>query len=79
MSIKFIMLFVSLFILMAIVSLTPKFRNDWLVYILSFGAVIGGTFFPVWFFQGIETMKYIAYLNIIGEFIYVSLRCRELF
>jgi PST family polysaccharide transporter len=48
----------------------PKFRNDWPVYILSFGAVVGSTLFPVWFFQGTEKMKYITNLNIIGGIIY---------
>jgi polysaccharide transporter, PST family len=73
MTIKILMLIVSFFIMAAIVLLVPKFKNDWAVYALSFGTVIGITLFPTWFFQGIETMKYIAYLNIIGEFIYVVL------
>jgi PST family polysaccharide transporter len=73
MAIKIAMLLVSFFILAAIIFFIPKFRQDWTVYALSFGTVIGITLFPVWFFQGIETMKYIAYLNIFGEFIYVFL------
>jgi polysaccharide transporter, PST family len=56
----------SLLMLAAIVYFIPKFRNDWLVYVLSFGAVVGNTIFPIWFFQGTEKMKYIADLNIAG-------------
>lgn len=37
-----------------------------MVYVFSFGAVLGNTIFPLWFFQGTEKMKYIAGLNIIG-------------
>jgi PST family polysaccharide transporter len=48
----------------------PKFRNDWLVYILSFGAVVGSTLFPVWFFQGKEKMSYIAFVNVISGIVY---------
>jgi PST family polysaccharide transporter len=37
-----------------------------MVYVFSFGAVVGNTIFPLWFFQGTEKMKHIADLNIIG-------------
>jgi PST family polysaccharide transporter len=59
----------SLLALGIIVYFIPKFRNDWMVYVLSFGAVVGNTIFPVWFFQGTEKMKYIADLNIAGGII----------
>lgn len=36
------------------------FRSDWQIYSWSFFAVVGGTIFPVWFFQGVERMKYVA-------------------
>lgn len=57
---------VSLLMLGTIVYLVPKFRHDWLVYVLSFGAVVGNTIFPVWLFQGTEKMKHIADLNILS-------------
>ena len=68
MTIKIVLAFVSLLILAGIVYFVPKFRGDWMVYVLSFGAVIGNTFFPSWFFQGAERMRYTAQINIIGEF-----------
>jgi len=66
MTVKMGLAFLSLLVLSAIVYFIPKFRNDWSVYVLSFGAVVGNTIFPIWFFQGTEKMKYIANLNIIG-------------
>jgi PST family polysaccharide transporter len=71
MLVKIILAFLSLLILGIIVYFIPKFRADWLVYVLSFGAVVGNTLFPVWFFQGTEKMKHIADLNIIGGIIFV--------
>jgi PST family polysaccharide transporter len=73
MTVKIALAFLSLLILGVIVYFIPKFRNDWPVYLFSFGAVIGNTLFPVWFFQGTEKMKHIADLNIAGGFIYAFL------
>jgi len=71
MAVKIALAFLSFLVLSGIVYFIPKFRNDWMVYVLSFGAVAGGAIFPVWFFQGVEKMRYIARLNIIGEFAFV--------
>ena len=64
MTIKILLLFLSLLILSATICFVPRFHNDWQLYVLSFGAVIGNALFPHWFFQGIEKMKPIADLNI---------------
>ncbi|MCM8767488.1 MAG: flippase [Candidatus Omnitrophica bacterium] len=65
--IKCMLTFIS-FILLAIIVLTFKrFRNDWIVYFLTFGIVVGNTLFPIWFFQGMEKMKYITFLNILAK------------
>ncbi len=69
MTVKLVFAFLSLVLLCIIVFFIPRFRDNWLVYILSFGTVLGNTLFPVWFFQGIEKMRHIAYLNIIGGFL----------
>jgi PST family polysaccharide transporter len=70
MTAKIALAFLSLLILGIIVYFIPKFRNDWMVYVFSFGAVVGNTIFPIWFFQGTERMKHIADLNIIGGICY---------
>ena len=66
MIVKVMLALLSLAVLALIVYCIPKFRNDWMVYLFSFGTVAGSTLFPVWFFQGTEKMKYITNLNIIG-------------
>ena len=73
MTVKIALAFLSLLALGIIVYFIPKFRNDWMVYVLSFGAVVGNTIFPVWFFQGTEKMKHIADLNIAGGIIFAFL------
>ena len=69
MTVKIALASLSLIMLGIIIYFIPRFRNDWMVYVFSFGAVAGNTLFPVWFFQGTEKMKHIADLNIIGGII----------
>ncbi|MEO0124618.1 MAG: flippase [candidate division WOR-3 bacterium] len=42
-----------------------KFKKDFLVYILTFGIIIGQTLFPVWLFLGLERMEYITILTVL--------------
>lgn len=71
MTVKLGLAALSLTALGAVVYFIPKFRNDWMVYVFSFGAVLGNTLFPVWFFQGMEKMRYIANVNISGAVFFV--------
>ncbi len=71
MTVKLMFAAVSFLMLSVIIYIVPKFRADWLVYILSFGSVIGSTLFPVWFFQGKEKMSYISVVNVAAGLIYV--------
>ena len=70
MTIKVILSALSLLILGLVIYFVPRFKEDWMVYALSFGVVIGNALFPAWFFQGSENMKYTAKINIVGEFAY---------
>ncbi len=67
---KIFLSLISFAILLFIISFVPKFKKDWLLYIYSFGAVIGNTLFPVWLFQGKEKMAYITRINIACGIIY---------
>lgn len=70
MIIKFILMLLSFLLLTILVFSFEKFRKDALVYFLSFGMVVGQVLFPVWFFQGMEQMKYITYLNLLAKSIF---------
>ncbi|MCX7641046.1 MAG: oligosaccharide flippase family protein, partial [Elusimicrobiales bacterium] len=67
MIIKFILLILSLILLTVLVVFFDKFMHDWKVYYLTFLIVLGNILFPVWFFQGMEKMKYITILNILAK------------
>jgi len=68
--IKFMLMLLSFLILTVVVLGVEQFRAEWLVYFFSFGMVVGNVLFPVWFFQGIEKMKYITVLNVLAQAIF---------
>jgi polysaccharide transporter, PST family len=70
MLVRILLLIISLLILIVLVVIIPKFQNNSLIYLLTFGMVIGNVLFPVWFFQGIEEMKVISILNIVSKLIF---------
>tara|TARA_R110001632_G_scaffold60284_3_gene146346 strand:+ start:15749 stop:16993 length:1245 start_codon:yes stop_codon:yes gene_type:complete len=79
MLIKFFLLLFSAFCLVCLVFFVPALAEYRALYFVSFLVVIGQSLFPVWFFQGIEKMKYVTYLSVlakifltVGIFIFVS-------
>lgn len=71
--IKILLLILSYLILLVVSILVPKIHENWLVFQLSFLMVIGNAIYPVWFFQGMERMKYITFLNILSKIIFLIL------
>jgi len=70
---QILLLFISFLVFMILLVSIDKFSQEKLVFVYSFGMVIGNTLFPVWFFQGMERMKYIAIFNVISRIIYTIL------
>jgi PST family polysaccharide transporter len=70
---KLILIVVAFAILYIVVSVFTRFSLDKEVYLLSFGIVIGQALFPVWFFQGIEKMRFVTLVNITAKVIFTLL------
>lgn len=63
-SIKFLLWLGCLFFYFLLVLFVPFLREDKLLYLISFFLTFNELLFPSWFFQGIEKMKYITFINI---------------
>ena len=69
-TVKFILIIISLIILSLLIISFDKFSNEWELFYLTFLVVIGNALFPIWFFQGIQEMKYISYFNIFAKLLF---------
>ena len=70
MIIKLILLIISFLLFSILVFSFERFSQYWEVYYFTFGLLIGQTLLPIWFFQGMENMKYITILTIISKTIF---------
>lgn len=70
MSTKLFLLVLCFFLMSIIVSSFEILRNHWQIYFFSFGSVLGQAIFPVWFFQGMQKMRYITYINVVTKIIF---------
>ncbi|SNR24545.1 polysaccharide transporter, PST family [Maribacter sedimenticola] len=72
-SIKVILLIITFFLLLFMAKLIPIVEENKEVYFLGFGMVVGQTFTPLWLFQGMERMKYVAIVNLISKLTFTVL------
>ncbi len=76
---KAIIVLLSAMVLLAMLALIPRLRDDWEVYAVSFFGTICAGFVPLWYFQGIEKMQEVTYaqlvtraLSVAGIFLFVK-------
>ncbi|MEN3015387.1 MAG: flippase, partial [bacterium] len=68
---KILLIFLSLVLMSVIVFSFERFRQEWLLYLMTFGMVIGYASIPNWFFQGVENVKFITVSHFVGQLVYV--------
>ena len=64
-SAKIYLLIISFLLFIFIIFSIPSFRENYNIYLLYFGVVLGYAFSPSWFFQGIQNMKSYIIINAI--------------
>lgn len=66
-TIKFLLSIIGLLMLFIILLTVDKFNKHWMIYLVTYITVFGNSLFPIWFFLGIEKMKYITFINVISK------------
>jgi PST family polysaccharide transporter len=69
-SLKGILWLFCLLIYVVVIFFVPFLRKDKWLYIIAFFMTFHDLLFPIWFFQGIEKMKYITFINIGIRFLF---------
>lgn len=62
-AIKILLFLLGAIVLGTAVIVTPSFRANGSIYFAAYVAVLGNVLFPVWFFQGVERMKFISIIT----------------
>ena len=61
--IKIFLTLVGLIVLGCVLLTVPRMRHDWAIFLFAFVGVVGNVLFPVWYFQGLERMRYISVIT----------------
>lgn len=67
---KILLLFICSIVFLCVVFGFDKLRQDYIIYLLYFGIIIGQALFPLWLFHGLQKMKYITYINVFFKSIF---------
>jgi polysaccharide biosynthesis protein len=70
---------ISIIIFIVLVLLFPTLKNDFLIYVICFLTTLVNVLFPTWYFQGIQKMKVVTYIQLLFKllslpFIFVYVR-----
>ena len=71
MAVKLGLFLVAIIVFGILVFTISKFKTHYPVFLLTFPIILGNALFPIWFFQGVERMRYITLLSISGKLLTV--------
>jgi PST family polysaccharide transporter len=68
-----LLFFVGCFlVLLVLVTWAPIFQENRLLFLVAYGVALGQLLMPIWFFQGMERMKYVTIVHLVSKIIYAT-------
>ena len=61
---KIYLLIISSFVFGVLLFYIPIMKNNWLIFAISFTQIIGDILFPTWYFQGVQKMHVVTYIQL---------------
>ncbi len=71
MCVKTVLLAISFFLFLLLIYSVSFFKQYLVVFLVSFSITLSDVILPIWYFQGVEKMKNIAFIRLIAMLIYV--------
>lgn len=71
--IRLVMWIISLMLYLLIIPLFPMYSDNRLLLLFAFGITFNELLFPIYYFQGVEKMKFISLINIAINSLYICL------
>jgi PST family polysaccharide transporter len=63
-SAKFYLTLVSIPIFSILLFTIPVMKNNWIIFTVCFSQIIGELLFPVWYFQGVQKMRMVTFIQL---------------
>ncbi|MGB9721383.1 MAG: flippase [bacterium] len=71
MATKFCLMLIATIFFLTLIFCIKRFAEDKILFLFSFGNVLGDYLFPVWFFQGMQRMKLITFFYSIAKIFFL--------
>lgn len=70
-TLRLLLWFIALFFYIGIILAIPSYRGHWILFVFSYGITFASVLFPDFYFQGIERMRSITWINIFSRSLFL--------
>lgn len=64
---QWLLALISGLLLLVVIAAVPPLREDAVLYVVGFSLIVGNVLFPIWLLQGLEHMRQVAIIQVLGK------------